>query len=173
MFIETIDLVSSLGYLAMSEARILDAIDRRILRIVQRDACLSISKIAAQVALSQTPCWKRLQRLLDSGIIRRRVALLDQQKLGLRTTVFVSIQLSSHSSKDLARFTSEVTAMEEVMDFYRMAGDIDYVLRVVVADTAAFDLFYQRLIELLPLKSASSRFALEEIKSETAFPIKD
>jgi len=151
----------------------MDAIDKRILRLIQKDACLAISEIGAQVGLSQTPCWKRLKQLAASGVIKRRVALLDEKKLGLRTTVFVSIQVGAHSSKDLARFAAEVAAMEEVMDFYRMAGDIDFLLRVVVADTAAFDRFYQRLIELIPLKSVTSRFALEEIKSETAFPIRD
>jgi len=150
-----------------------DAIDKRILCIIQKDASLSLSELAAQLGLSRTPCWKRVQRLAASGVIKRWVALLDPKKLGLGTTVFVSIQVGAHSSKDLARFATDVAAMEEVMDFYRMAGDVDYILRVVVTDTVAFDAFYQRLIKLMPLKNVTSRFALENIKSETAFPIKD
>lgn len=157
----------------LSESKVIDAIDKRILRIVQADACLPVSKIAAQVALSQTPCWKRMQRLKASGVIKRRVAVLDSAKLGLGTTVFVSIEVGERSDKALARFAKHIAAMKEVMDFYRMAGDVDYLLRVVVPDAAAFDAFYKRLIELMPLKNVTSRFALENIKSETAFPIDD
>jgi Lrp/AsnC family transcriptional regulator len=149
----------------------MDTIDKRILHIIQQDASRSVSEIATQVGLSQTPCWKRLQRLAASGVIKRRVALLDPAKLGLGTTVFVSIQIGDHSSNVLARFARDVAAMEEVMDFYRMAGDVDYVLRVIVPDAAAFDAFYKRLIDLIPLKNVTSRFAMENIKSDTAFPI--
>ena len=149
----------------------MDLIDKRILRIVQRDARQSIGQIATQVGLSQTPCWKRLQRLDASGVIKRRLALLDPVKLGLGLTVLVSIEVGDHAGKALARFAAEVAAMDEVMEFYRVAGDIDYFLRVVVPDAAAFDAFYMRLIETMPLKKVTSRFALENIKSETAFPI--
>ncbi|MEJ0095947.1 MAG: Lrp/AsnC family transcriptional regulator [Methylocella sp.] len=155
----------------MSEPKTLDSIDKQILRIVQRDASLSINEIAAQVGLSQTPCWKRLRRLEAAGVIRRRIALLDPAKLGLNVTVFVEIRVGEHSGKALARFASDLAAMEEVVDLYRTAGDVDYVLRVVAADASAFDEFYKRLIELIPLKSVISRFVLEDIKSETAFPI--
>ncbi|HUB64715.1 MAG TPA: Lrp/AsnC family transcriptional regulator [Methylocella sp.] len=156
-----------------SDTKSIDAIDKRILRIIQQDAGRSLSEIATQVGLSQTPCWKRLRRLAASGVIKRRVVLLDQKKLGLGTTVFVSLQIGDHSSKEVERFAKDVAAMEEVMDFYRLAGDVDYVLRVVVADAAAFDAFYKRLIGLTSLKTVTSRFALENIKSETALPIKD
>jgi len=149
----------------------MDLIDKRILRIVQRDARQSIGQIATQVGLSQTPCWKRLQRLDASGVIKRRIALLDPVKLGLGLTVLVSIEVGDHAGKALARFAAEVAAMDEVMEFYRVAGDIDYFLRVVVPHAAAFDAFYMRLIETMPLKKVTSRFALENIKSETAFPI--
>jgi Lrp/AsnC family transcriptional regulator len=149
----------------------MDAIDKRILRVIQKDAWLSVSEIATQVGLSQTPCWKRLQRLADSGVIKRRVALLDPVKLGLRTSVLVSIQVGDHSSKALSRFATDIVAMEEVLDFYRTAGDVDYFLRVVVPDATAFDAFYRRLIKLIPLKNVTSRFVLENVKSETALPI--
>ena len=155
----------------MSEPKILDAIDKRILRIIQKDASLSINEIASRVGLSQTPCWKRLQRLEAAGVIKRRIALLDPMKLGLGITVFVTIEVGDHSAAAQKRFAAALAAMEEVMDFYRMAGEVDYLLRVVVPDTAAFDEFYKRLIEIMPLKNVTSRFALENIKSETAFPI--
>jgi Lrp/AsnC family transcriptional regulator len=153
------------------EAKVLDAIDKRILRIIQQDLDLPVSDIAAQVGLSQTPCWNRLKRLAASGVIKRRVAILDQQKLGLGTTVLVSIQIGDHSRNELARFAREVAAMDEVIDFYRVAGDVDYFLRVVLPDTAAYDDFYKRLIGLIPIKTVISRMALENIKSETALPI--
>lgn len=155
----------------MSKSGRMDDVDKKILQLIQRDASLSISEIASAAGLSHTPCWKRLKRLADRGVIKRRVALLDPAKLGLQTTVFVSIQVGEHSGSALSRFAAEVAAMEEVMDFYRLAGDADYGLRVVVADAASFDAFYKRLIGLMPLKSVLSRFALEVIKSETAFPI--
>ena len=149
----------------------LDAIDKRILAIVQVDTTLAIGEIAFRVGLSQTPCWKRLQRLERTGYIRRRVALLDQAKLGLGVTVYVSIEVGEHSTETQARFARDVSAMREVMDFHRMAGDVDYMLRVVVPDTAAFDAFYKRLLTVAPLKSVKSRFALESLKAETALPI--
>jgi Lrp/AsnC family transcriptional regulator len=155
----------------MSEAKVLDQIDRNILRIVQKDASLSIGDIAAQVGLSQTPCWKRLQKLESNGIIRRRIAVLDPIKLGLGMTVFVSLKIGDHSGEALTQFADAVASMDEVMDLYRVAGAVDYILRVVVADTPAFDDFYKRLIALFPLKSVTSHFALENIKAETAFPI--
>lgn len=155
----------------MSGPRTMDAIDKKILRIVQKDASLSISEIASQVGLSQTPCWKRLQRLEATGVIKRRIAVLDPAKLGLGITVFVAIEVGDHSGKTLARLATDIAAMDEVMDFYRMAGDVDFLLRVVAPDTVAFDTFYKRLIEIMPLKKVTSRFALESIKAETAFPI--
>ena len=149
----------------------LDAIDKRILAIVQVDTSLAIGEIAHRVGLSQTPFWKRLHRLEQTGYIKRRVALLDQRKLGIGLTAFVSIEVGEHSAEWQGKFTAAVGAMREVLDFYRMAGDVDYMLRVVVPDTAAFDAFYKRLVALAPLKSVKSRFALEELKSETALPI--
>jgi Lrp/AsnC family transcriptional regulator len=150
---------------------ILDQMDRRILRIVQRDASLTIAEIATRIGLSQTPCWKRLQRLESLGVIKRRIAVLDPCKLGLGLTVFISIEVERHSGDDLAHFAASVASIEEVMDVYRVAGDVDYILRVVVQDTAALDALYARLRDLIPLKNVTSRIALENIKSETAFPV--
>ena len=150
----------------------MDAIDRKILQILQGDSSLSIAVIAAKVGLSQTPCWKRIQRLESEGVIRRRIALVDPQKLGLAITAFVTVEVGDHSRDRLNHFAQTVSAMDEVMDIYRMAGDIDYLLRVIVPDTKSFDAFYKRLIETIPLKSVTSRFALESIKAETALPIR-
>lgn len=153
------------------DQRSLDAIDKRILALVQVDASMAIGQIAFKVGLSQTPCWKRLHRLQRTGYIKRRVALLDQAKLGLGLTAFVSIEVGEHGTEAQAKLVAGMTAMKEVMDVFRMAGDIDYMLRVVVPDTAAFDAFYKKLIALAPLKSVKSRFALEGLKAETALPI--
>ena len=149
----------------------MDAIDRKILGVVQQDASLSVAEIGQRVGLSSTPCWKRLQRLEADGVIMRRVALIDPDKLGLGITVFVSIETGDHSQDWLKRFAETVGAMPEVMEFYRMAGDVDYMLRVVVPDIAGYDGFYKRLIAAVPLKNVTSRFAMEKIKSTTALPI--
>jgi Lrp/AsnC family transcriptional regulator len=149
----------------------MDAIDRKILAVVQEDASLSVAEIGQRVGLSSTPCWKRLQRLEAEGVILRRVALIEPQKIGLGITVFVSVETGDHSNEWLKRFAELVSAMPEVMEFYRMAGDVDYMLRVVVADIAGYDTFYKKLIAAVPLKNVTSRFAMERIKSTTALPI--
>src|SRR5262245_43784684 len=149
----------------------MDAIDRKILALLQQDASHSVAEIGSLVGLSSTPCWKRIQRLEADGVIQRRVALVDQDKLGLGVTVFVSIETGDHSQQWLDRFAAEVGAMPEVMEFYRMAGDVDYMLRVVVPDIAGYDAFYKRLIAAVPLKNVTSRFAMEKIKATTALPI--
>jgi Lrp/AsnC family transcriptional regulator len=149
----------------------MDAIDRKILTVLQDDCSLSVAEIGARVGLSSTPCWKRIQRLEADGVILKRVALVEQDRLGLGVTVFVSIETGDHSQAWLTRFAEVVQAMPEVMEFYRMAGDIDYMLRVVVADIASYDAFYKRLIATIPLKNVTSRFAMEKIKATTALPI--
>ena len=149
----------------------MDAIDRKILAVVQEDASLSVAEIGQRVGLSSTPCWKRLQRLEADGVIMRRVALIDPDKIGLGITVFVSIETGDHSQEWLKRFAETVSGMPEVMEFYRMAGDVDYMLRVVVHDMQTYDGFYKKLIATVPLKNVTSRFAMERIKSTTALPI--
>lgn len=151
----------------------MDAIDRKILAVVQDDASLSVAEIGQRVGLSSTPCWKRLQRLEADGVITKRVALIDPEKIGLGITVFVSVETGDHSQEWLGRFADVVNAMPEVMEFYRMAGDVDYVLRVVVPDMQSYDSFYKKLIATVPLKNVTSRFAMERIKSTTALPIGD
>ena len=149
----------------------LDVTDRKILALLQDDASLSVAEIGSRVGLSSTPCWKRIQRLEADGVIQRRVALVDQDRIGLGITVFVSVETSDHSQTWLARFAETVGAMPEVMEFYRMAGDVDYMLRVVVSDMQGYDTFYKKLIAAVPLKNVTSRFAMEKIKSTTALPI--
>jgi len=149
----------------------MDAIDRKILAVLQENAALSVAEIGSRVGLSSTPCWKRIQRLEGEGIIQKRVALVDQDRIGLGVTIFVSIETGDHSQEWLGRFAQVVGAMPEVMEFYRMAGDVDYMLRVVVPDIAGYDTFYKKLIAAVPLKNVTSRFAMEKIKSTTALPI--
>ena len=149
----------------------MDAIDRKILAVLQQDASLSVAEIGNRVGLSSTPCWKRIQKLEAEGVIQKRVAVVDPDRVGLGVTVFVAIETGDHSEDWLGRFAEAVRTMPEVMEFYRMAGDVDYMLRVVVADIAGYDLFYKKLIATVPLKNVTSRFAMERIKSTTALPI--
>jgi Lrp/AsnC family transcriptional regulator len=148
-----------------------DQTDRKILAILQEDASLAVAEVAARVNLSQTPCWRRIQRLEASGVIRRRVALLDPDKIGCGITVFVAVETGDHSQDWLERFAAVVAAMPEVMEVHRMAGDIDYFLRVAVADMPAYDAFYRRLIAAVPIKKVTSRFSMERVKSTTAYPL--
>lgn len=151
--------------------RRIDTIDRKILGVLQEDASLSVAEIGERVGLSSTPCWKRIQRMESEGIITGKVALVDQNKIGLGLSVFVSIESGDHSDAWLKKFSEAVSLMPEVMEFYRMAGDVDYVLRVVVADMQNYDVFYKKLIGAVALKNVTSRFAMEKIKSVTALPV--
>ncbi|MBO1073350.1 Lrp/AsnC family transcriptional regulator [Roseomonas marmotae] len=149
----------------------MDEIDRKLLAILQESVTLSIAQIADRVGLSATPCWKRIQKLEASGVITRRVALLAPEKVGVGLSVFVAIEAGDHTPEWLERFAQAVTAMPEVMEVYRMAGEVDYMLRVAVADMADFDLFYKRLIAAVPIRNVTSRFAMERIKHTTSYPL--
>ncbi len=149
----------------------MDSTDLKILAILQEDCSLPVAEVAARVNLSQTPCWRRIQRLEAQGVIRRRVALLDPISVGAGLTVFVSVETGDHSADWLGRFAETVSEMPQVMEVHRMAGDVDYLLRVAVGDMAAFDDFYRRLVAILPLKNVTSRFAMESVKSTTAYPL--
>ncbi len=149
----------------------MDSTDLKILAILQQDASLSVAEVAARVNLSQTPCWRRIQRLQMSGVIERRVALLNPQAIGMDISVFVSIECGDHSTDWLARFSALLSDMPEVMEVHRMAGDIDYLLHVTVPNMAAFDAFYRNLISKVPLKNVTSRFAMERVKFTTAYPL--
>jgi len=148
----------------------LDNIDRAILRLISIDASLSLNDIADRVGLTATPCWKRIRRMEDNGVIRGRVALLDADRLGLPVSVFVSVETSDHSAEWLARFADTVKAAPEIVGAWRMSGDVDYLLHVIVPDIAAYDAFYKRLIAAVPLRNVSSRFAMERMK-DAALPI--
>lgn len=150
---------------------VLDAIDRRILRELQKDATIAIADLALRVGLSQTPCWKRIKRLTDAGVITKRVALLDRTKLDLSLAVFVSVRTNRHDQEWLDAFAGAAASMPEVVEFYRLSGDTDYLLKVLVKDIAAYDAFYRRLIAAVPLSDVSSAFAMEQIKSTTAVPV--
>jgi Lrp/AsnC family transcriptional regulator len=156
---------------ARESARRIDAIDRKILRVLQEDASLSVAEIGERVGLSSTPCWKRVQRMENEGIITGKVALVDQNKIGLGLSVFVSVESNDHSDAWLKKFAQAVSVMPEVIEFYRMAGDVDYMLRVVVADMRSYDIFYRKLIGSVARKNVTSRFAMEKIKSVTALPV--
>src|SRR5215207_557461 len=151
--------------------RQLDRPDRKILAIMQEDSSLAVADVAQRVGLSQTPCWRRIQRLRADGVIARTVSLVHPEAVGLGLTVFIAIEALDHSPDWLDRFTAAVSAMPEVMEVHRMAGEIDYLLRVAVADMAAFDAFYRDLIKAVPLKNVSSHFAMERVKATTAYPI--
>jgi Lrp/AsnC family transcriptional regulator len=150
---------------------VLDSIDRRILRELQADATIPIAELADRAGLSQTPCWKRVKRLTEAGVITRRVALLDGEKLDLGLVVFVAIKTSRHDQDWLDAFAKGAASLPEVVEFYRMSGDTDYLLKVVVRDIAAYDAFYKRLIAAAPLQDVSSSFAMEQIKFTTALPL--
>ncbi|HEU6454430.1 MAG TPA: Lrp/AsnC family transcriptional regulator [Roseateles sp.] len=149
----------------------MDSIDIRILDILQRNAELQVADIAQQVGLSTTPCWRRIQRLKAERVITRQVALLDSQKVNVGVTVFVSVRTSTHTQEWFETFKATVQAIPEVVEFYRMSGDVDYLLRVVVPDIAAYDRVYKRLIAGTQLHDVSSSFAMEELKLTTALPL--
>jgi Lrp/AsnC family transcriptional regulator len=149
----------------------MDAVDHRILDLLQHDAARSVSEIAEQVHLSTTACWKRVQKLEESGVIRKRVALLDAAKLRVGVTVFVAIKTNQHNADWFNRFHAAVTASPEVVEFYRMSGDVDYLLRIVVPDIAGYDGVYKRLIHEIDLADVSSSFAMEQLKFTTALPL--
>ncbi|MDV3256886.1 MAG: Lrp/AsnC family transcriptional regulator [Sphingomonas sp.] len=149
----------------------MDLTDRTILAILQDDASVSVAEIAARVNLSQTPCWRRIQKLEDAGVIQRRVALVDPEKLGLDLTIFVEIETGDHSREWLDHFARSLSEMPEVMDVYRMAGNVDYLLRISARNMAAYDQFYQKLISTVALKNVTSRFAMERVKFTTAYPV--
>jgi Lrp/AsnC family transcriptional regulator len=149
----------------------LDEMDIKILRILQHDATRPVAEIGKEVGLSTTPCWRRIQKLEEAGVIERRIALLDPVKINVGVTVFVSIRTDKHSIEWLERFHKAVIEFPEVVEFYRMSGDVDYLLRVVVPDIAAYDTFYKKLISRIDISKVSSAFAMEQIKFTTALPL--
>ena len=149
----------------------MDRIDRMIVAELQRDATLPLVRLADRVGLSQTPCWKRIRKLEESGVITRRVALVDPDKAGLGLTAFVAVTAADHSPSSQASFVEVVAALPEVIEVWRMAGEADYLLKVVVRDLPAFDAFYRRLVAVVEFKNVSSQLALERVVHTTALPI--
>lgn len=149
----------------------MDAIDRKILEVLQVDAETPVATIAERVHLSVTPCWRRIQKLKEAGVIRRQVAICDPAKLNLGVTVFVSVRTNQHSQAWLEKFAKGVKEIPEVVELYRMSGDVDYLLRVVVPDIAGYDAVYKRLIRAADLYDVSSSFAMEQMKYTTALPL--
>jgi len=145
--------------------------DKKILKLLQDDASLSVAEIAAKVHLSPAPCWRRIQKLKDEKVIRQQVVLCDPKKLGVGVTVFVSLRTNQHNAAWFERFAKGVAEIPEVVEFYRMSGEIDYLLRVVVPDIAGYDAVYKRLIRIAELHDVSSSFAMEQIKYTTALPL--
>jgi Lrp/AsnC family transcriptional regulator len=149
----------------------LDEFDRKILATLQVDSSLSMQEVADRVGLSSTPCWRRIQKLESSGYIKRRVALLDAEKLNLGVSVFIAVKTNQHNAEWVQRFRKIVVGFPEVVDFYRLSGDVDYLIRAVVSDIRAYDDLYQRLIAKIDLHDVSSMFSMEQIKSTTELPL--
>jgi Lrp/AsnC family transcriptional regulator len=149
----------------------MDEMDLSILRVLQKDNSVTVTEIAKQVGLSASPCWKRINRLEKEGIIKNQVAVLDGRQLGLSLTVFMSIRTGEHSGDWLKSFAKFIKVMPEVQEFHRMAGEVDYLLKIVVPDMDHFDKFYKNMIEKTPLNDVTSSFSMETIKNTTALPI--
>jgi Lrp/AsnC family transcriptional regulator len=149
----------------------MDTTDKAILRELQRDATISIGDLARAVGLSQTPCWRRVKRLEETGAIRRRVAIVDPAAVNLQLTAFVAVRTSQHTEAWLKRFADGVRAIPEVVELHRMSGDIDYLLKVVCPDMRTYDAVYKKLIRTAELTDVSSTFSMEALKYTTELPL--
>jgi len=150
---------------------VIDRLDRKILQILQEDATVPVAEIGRRVGLSTTPCWRRIQKLEEEGVITRRTALLDPKKVNAKVTAFVAITTNQHNDEWLRRFAEVIRDFPEVVEFYRMAGQVDYLLRVVVPDIEAYDVLYKKLIAKIEIADVSTTFAMEQIKYTTALPL--
>ena len=149
----------------------IDDTDRKILRLLQSDATLSLDAIAEQLSVSVNTCWRRVKRLEDDGIIQARVAICDPEKLGVGQMVFVAIKTSDHSSAWLEKFAKTVAAIPEVVEFYRMAGEVDYLLKIAVSSVTDYDRVYKSLISKIEVGDVSATFAMECLKNTTELPV--
>ena len=149
----------------------LDSYDRQILTLLQRDCDLGVAEIADRIGLSSTPCWRRIRRLQDQGYIKRKVALLDETKLNVGVSVFLAVRTNQHTKEWSQSFVRAVREIPEIVDVYRLAGDVDYMLRAVVPDIATYDSVYQRLIAKVDIYDVSSMFAMETIRASTELPL--
>ncbi|MCV2886124.1 Lrp/AsnC family transcriptional regulator [Aestuariibacter sp. AA17] len=149
----------------------MDRFDKEIIRILQQDCTLPVAEIAGLVGLSTTPCWRRIQQLEKNGVLRKRVAIVSPDAMNLGMTVFVQVKAAKHDAQWLTRFAQHASDLEEVLEFYRMSGEYDYMLKVLVPDMKAFDLFYKKLVGGIDLSDVTSSFAMEQIKYTTALPV--
>ena len=149
----------------------IDRYDHRILQHLQTNADLTAAQLAELIGLSTNACWRRIKRLESEGVIRQRVVLLSEQALDLKLTVFVSVRTNEHNDAWLKKFADGVKALPEVVEFYRMSGDTDYLLKIVARDIDDYDRVYKKLISVAPMHDVSSSFAMERIKSSTALPL--
>ena len=149
----------------------MDRLDRMILTILQEDATVPVDEIGRRVGLSTTPCWRRIQKREEEGVIKRRAAVLDPAKVNVKVTVFVFVTTNQHNEDWLTRFAAIISEFPEVIEFYRMSGQVDYLLKVVVPDIAAYDRFYKKLVSRIDIADVSSAFAMERIKETTALPL--
>jgi Lrp/AsnC family transcriptional regulator len=149
----------------------MDKLDKKILELLQKDGGLTAAELADRVGLSKAPCWRRIKRLEEDGVIKQTVALLNARSLNLGTTVFVTLKTANHSEAWFDKFVKAVRDIPEVTEIHRMSGDVDYLMRIVVPDIDAYDLVYKRLIAAVEFKDVSASFALETIKYTTALPL--
>ncbi len=149
----------------------IDQNDRNILRALQQDASLSLENLAAKLSLSTNACWRRIKRMEADGIIERRVAIVQPESVGLGMTAFVAVKTNDHSDKWLEKFAAAASSIDELVEFYRMAGEVDYMLKFLVRDMADYDRVYKRLIKAVSLSDVSASFAMERIKYTTAVPV--
>ena len=149
----------------------MDRLDRMILSILQEDVTLPVAEIGRRVGLSTTPCWRRIQKMEEDGVIKGRVAVLDPAKVNAKVTVFVSVTTNQHNEDWLTKFTKVISEMPEVVGFHRMSGNIDYLLKVVVPDIEAYDAFYKKLVTKIDITDVSSAFSMAQIKETTELPL--
>ncbi len=148
-----------------------DEMDRRILRLLQRDASMSMDSLADAVHLSRNACWRRIKNMEDAGVLTGRVALVDPQSVGLDLMAFVLVRTNRHDADWLKSFNKAVQELPEIVGAHRLSGDLDYILRVRIANMRAYDAFYQRLIERVPISDVSASFVMEDIKDTTELPL--
>src|SRR5262245_11808202 len=151
--------------------RCMDKLDRRILDLLQKNGALTAAEVAEKVGLSKVPCWRRIKRLEETGVIRQTVAILDAKALNVGTTVFVMMRTANHSAAWFDKFVKAVRDIPEVTEIYRMSGEVDYLMRIVVPDIDGYDVVYKKLIAAIDFLDVSASFALETIKSTTALPL--
>jgi len=157
--------------MAKREKISLDSVDRKILHLLQQDASMTIKDLAEKVHLSPTPCWKRIQRMEDNGVIRSRVALLNPDKVDADVTVFLAIKTNKHNAEWSQKFASVMSSFPEIVEIYRMSGEVDYLVRIVVPDIPAYDALYKSIISKIDLSDMTSMFAMEQMKYTTALPV--